>query len=152
MNNDAGNGGVLDWALLPNKAPTPAAVREDSPAEIRLWLMALRSLLLVLTGVVDAAELDELTGIAEEVSLGAAVVEVVTDGERSEDGAASATDTVSAPDAEDVDDPERLISEEFPLLLLVVFSVLFGDKLARLVVLVLVDDCEEKWYICICTR
>lgn len=142
MNNEFGSGGVRDvWAELPNRAPTPAAVSELLPASVvgRFWFTALRSLLLLADNGV-AVEL-ELTVVV--VSEGAPVVEVVIEGERSEE---SETATVSEPDE---DEPDTLASEEFPLLLLVVFSVLFGDRLAGLVAVRLV---EERWYSCICTR
>lgn len=131
------------WAELPKRAPTPAAISELLPAASalgRFWLTALRSLLLADNGV-TVAELELTVVVVSEG--GAPVVEVVIEGERSEE---SETATVSEPDE---DEPDTLASEEFPLLLLVVFSVLFGDRLAGLVAVRLV---EERWYSCICTR
>lgn len=126
----------MDCALLPKRAPTPAAVIAlpavpVEPASLlatggRLLLAVLRSLLF--NGVVEL--LEELT--ADVASL-AEVAVVVTEGDASEVGALSETATVSDPDE---DDPETLLSEEFPLLLLVVFMEVFGDKLLLLVVLV----------------
>lgn len=136
----SGGGVVRDvWAEEPKRAPTPAAVRElPGSCEDRFWFTALRSLLLLVNGVA-AAEL-ELTVVV--ASAGGCDVEVVMEGERRE------VSEVAATVRDPADEPDTLASEEFPLLLLVVFSVLFGERLAGLVGLV--DD--DRWYSCICTR
>lgn len=139
----------MDCALLPNSAPTPAAMIELPAVESlppvfrRLLLVVFRSLLF--NGVVELV----LTVVG---SPGTTAVEVVTDGEASEATGAVPSETLTASEPVE-DDPEWFMSEEFPLLLLVVFIELFGDnKLVLLLLVVLVGSCEERWYICICTR
>lgn len=105
----------------------PAVTEQPDSLARRLLLAVLRSLLF--NGVVEL--LLELTvAVASLAALD--VVEVVTEGDASEVGPLPVTATDSEPDE---DDPETLLSEEFPLLLLVVFMEVFGDKLLLLVVL-----------------